>query len=151
MATRWFDDEKQVDHWERPLAAIAPGRGSHRSRQSGLVQRIGKAAFRSGADQSALRTHKDARHRGRGTSALPCPPMAAPILATFRQILMAHDGITHAMRLMNQTSVDWNQGMTTYAMPLGSVFNLKFQWKVNGVIHESMLEDVQCASGTSGR
>ncbi len=25
--------------------------------------------------------------------------------ATFRQILMAHDGITHAMRLMNQTSV----------------------------------------------
>jgi hypothetical protein len=46
---------------------------------------------------------------------------------------------------------DWNQGMTTYAMPLGSVFNLKFQWKINGVIHESMLEDVQCASSTSGR
>ena len=46
---------------------------------------------------------------------------------------------------------DWNQGMTTYAMPLGSIFNLKFLWKANGVIHEAMLKDVQCASGTSGR
>jgi len=46
---------------------------------------------------------------------------------------------------------DWNQGMTTYAMPLGSVFNLKFQWNINGVIHESMLKDIQCASETAGR
>lgn len=46
---------------------------------------------------------------------------------------------------------DWNQGMTTYALPLGSVFNLKFQWNVNGVIHESMLKNIQCAGGTTGR
>jgi len=46
---------------------------------------------------------------------------------------------------------DWNQGMTTYAMPLGSIFNLKFLWKVNGVMHEAMLKDIQCASATSGR
>jgi hypothetical protein len=46
---------------------------------------------------------------------------------------------------------DWNQGMTTYAMPLGSLFNLKFQWSVNGAIHEAMLKDVQCAGETPGR
>jgi hypothetical protein len=46
---------------------------------------------------------------------------------------------------------DWNQGMTSYAMPLGSVFDLKFQWKVKGVIHESVLQNVQCASEISVR
>jgi hypothetical protein len=46
---------------------------------------------------------------------------------------------------------DWNQGMTTYAMPLGSVFNLKFLWKVNGAIHEATLKEVQCAGDTAGR
>lgn len=45
---------------------------------------------------------------------------------------------------------DWNQGMTTYAMPLGSIFNLKFQWQVNGVTHESMLNNIQCANETAG-
>lgn len=44
---------------------------------------------------------------------------------------------------------DWNQGMTTYAMPLGSVFNLKFQWTVNGAIHHAMLKDIQCANETT--
>lgn len=46
---------------------------------------------------------------------------------------------------------DWNQGMTSYAMPLGSVFDLQFQWKVKGAIHESRLENIQCASETSDR
>jgi len=46
---------------------------------------------------------------------------------------------------------DWNQGMTTYALPLGSTFNLKFKWNVKGVTHESMLENIQCASETAGR
>lgn len=44
---------------------------------------------------------------------------------------------------------DWNQGMTTYAMPLGSVFNLKFHWRVNGAIHHATLNDIQCASETA--
>jgi len=44
---------------------------------------------------------------------------------------------------------DWNQGMTTYAMPLGSVFDLKFQWIVNGAIHHAMLNDIQCANETA--
>lgn len=46
---------------------------------------------------------------------------------------------------------DWNQGMTAYAMPLGSTFNLAFKWNVKGVMHESMLENIQCASETAGR
>lgn len=41
---------------------------------------------------------------------------------------------------------DWNQGMTTYALPLGSYFDLQFRWKVNGVMHETTLKDVHCAS-----
>ena len=45
---------------------------------------------------------------------------------------------------------DWNQGMTTYAMPPGSKFNLKFVWEVNGVKHETILEDAQCASAATG-
>lgn len=43
---------------------------------------------------------------------------------------------------------DWNQGMTTYALPPESLFDLKFRWKVNGVKHESMLKNVQCAGTT---
>lgn len=46
---------------------------------------------------------------------------------------------------------DWNQGMTTYAMPLGSTFDLAFKWNVKGVIHESKLENIQCASETAER
>lgn len=46
---------------------------------------------------------------------------------------------------------DWNQGMTTYAMPLGSTFDLKFKWNVKGIMHETTLEKIQCASDTAGR
>jgi hypothetical protein len=46
---------------------------------------------------------------------------------------------------------DWNQGMTTYALPLGSYFDLKFRWKVDGVMHETTLKDVHCAGGTPQR
>ena len=40
---------------------------------------------------------------------------------------------------------DWNQGMTTYALPLGSRFDLKFRWAANGKMHDAMLEGVRCA------
>lgn len=46
---------------------------------------------------------------------------------------------------------DWNQGMTTYALPLGSTFDLKFKWYVKGVMHESTLKNIQCASETTVR
>ena len=34
---------------------------------------------------------------------------------------------------------DWNQGMTTYKLPMGSKFNLKFRWKIKGVLHETQV------------
>jgi len=40
---------------------------------------------------------------------------------------------------------DWNQGMTTYALPLGSVFDLVVSWRVKGTKHEARLENIQCA------
>ncbi|MHB1085250.1 MAG: hypothetical protein ACYCZA_10475 [Thiobacillus sp.] len=46
---------------------------------------------------------------------------------------------------------DWNQGMTTYALPRGSYFDLKFRWKVNGVMHETTLKNAHCAGGTPVR
>lgn len=46
---------------------------------------------------------------------------------------------------------DWNQGMTTYALPLGSVFDLGFVWRVNGVKYETKLESIRCASVESDR
>lgn len=46
---------------------------------------------------------------------------------------------------------DWNQGMTTYALPLGSVFDLGFAWRVKGVKHEARLENIQCASADADR
>ena len=46
---------------------------------------------------------------------------------------------------------DWNQGMTTYALPLGSYFDLQFRWKVNGAMHETTLKNVHCASDTPAR
>jgi len=46
---------------------------------------------------------------------------------------------------------DWNQGMTTYALPLDSTFDLKFKWNVKGVSHEAILKNIQCASDTAGR
>lgn len=46
---------------------------------------------------------------------------------------------------------DWNQGMTTYALPLGSYFDLNLRWKINGVMHETTLENIHCASSTPVR
>ena len=46
---------------------------------------------------------------------------------------------------------DWNQGMTTYALPLGSFFDLGFSWRVKGVKHEARLENIQCASVEADR
>lgn len=39
---------------------------------------------------------------------------------------------------------DWNQGMTTFALPAGSRFDVIFRWKQNGKLHEGKLQHVQC-------
>jgi len=46
---------------------------------------------------------------------------------------------------------DWNQGMTTYALPRGGRFNLKFKWTVKGVTHEGVLSGVRCAANNGSR
>ncbi len=46
---------------------------------------------------------------------------------------------------------DWSQGMTTYALPRGSQFGLKFNWTVKGVTHEEILSGVTCATDSDSR
>ena len=43
---------------------------------------------------------------------------------------------------------DWNMGMTTYALPLGSRFDLHFVWHENGARREAVLRGVRCARET---
>jgi hypothetical protein len=44
---------------------------------------------------------------------------------------------------------DWNMGMTTYALPLGSRFDLRFVWHENGKRREAVLHGVRCAKETA--
>ncbi len=44
---------------------------------------------------------------------------------------------------------DWNQGMTTYHVPRGERFSLRFVWRANGKTFSGTLEEVQCAAETS--
>lgn len=44
---------------------------------------------------------------------------------------------------------DWNMGMTTYALPLGSRFDLRFVWRENSARREAMLHGVRCAKETA--
>ena len=44
---------------------------------------------------------------------------------------------------------DWNMGMTTYALPLGSRFDLRFVWRENGKRREAVLYGVRCAKETA--
>lgn len=46
---------------------------------------------------------------------------------------------------------DWNMGMTTYTLPLGSRFDLKFVWRVDGKRHEAMLPGIQCAAEANNK
>lgn len=39
---------------------------------------------------------------------------------------------------------DWNQGMTTFALPAGSRFDLIYRWKQNGKLQQGKLQHVQC-------
>jgi hypothetical protein len=39
---------------------------------------------------------------------------------------------------------DWNQGMTTFALPAGSRFDVFYRWKQNGKLQEGKLQHVQC-------
>jgi len=44
---------------------------------------------------------------------------------------------------------DWNQGMTTYNVPRGGQFDLRFVWRAGGKQHSGILEQVRCADETS--
>ncbi len=44
---------------------------------------------------------------------------------------------------------DWNMGMTTYALPLGSRFDLRFVWRENGARREAVLYGMRCAKETA--
>jgi hypothetical protein len=44
---------------------------------------------------------------------------------------------------------DWNMGMTTYVLPLGSRFDLRFVWREGGQRREAVLAGVRCATETS--
>ncbi|HCA27819.1 MAG TPA: hypothetical protein DEP05_09345 [Betaproteobacteria bacterium] len=46
---------------------------------------------------------------------------------------------------------DWSQGMTTYVLPRGGRFNLKFKWTVKGVTHEGLLSGIRCAANNGSR
>ena len=41
---------------------------------------------------------------------------------------------------------DWNQGMTTFALPAGSRFDVLHRWKQNGRLYEGKMQNVQCPS-----
>lgn len=41
---------------------------------------------------------------------------------------------------------DWNMGMTTYALPLGSHFDLRFVWREGGQRREAVLSGMRCAT-----
>ncbi|SRR3989338_6001589 len=45
---------------------------------------------------------------------------------------------------------DWNQGMTTFMLPRGSRFDLKFSWTVQGKRQENIMKGVICANDISG-
>jgi hypothetical protein len=44
---------------------------------------------------------------------------------------------------------DWNMGMTTYILPLGSRFDLRFVWREGDQRREAMLSGVRCATEAS--
>ncbi len=43
---------------------------------------------------------------------------------------------------------DWNMGMTTYALPPGSRFDLKFVWREGDKPREAVITGVRCATDT---
>ncbi|MEW6331626.1 MAG: hypothetical protein AB1560_09205 [Pseudomonadota bacterium] len=43
---------------------------------------------------------------------------------------------------------DWNMGMTTYALPPGSRFDLRFVWREAGQRREALLTGMRCATET---
>lgn len=47
------------------------------------------------------------------------------------------------------TPGDWNQGMTTYSVPRGGQFDLRFVWRTGGKQHSGILEQVRCADEKS--
>ncbi len=43
---------------------------------------------------------------------------------------------------------DWNMGMTTYALPPGSRFDLKFVWREGDKPREAVMTGIRCATDT---
>lgn len=46
---------------------------------------------------------------------------------------------------------DWNMGMTTFALPPGSRFDLKFTWHADGKRHEAVMTGVRCATDKTSK
>lgn len=44
---------------------------------------------------------------------------------------------------------DWNQGMTSYSVPRGGHFDLRFAWQAGGKTHSGKLEQIRCADEAS--
>ncbi len=46
---------------------------------------------------------------------------------------------------------DWNMGMTTYALPLGSRFDLQFTWREGDKRRAAWLRGLRCATDDTGK
>jgi len=44
---------------------------------------------------------------------------------------------------------DWNQGMTSYSVPRGGTFDLRFAWRAGAKTHSGKLEQLRCADEAS--
>jgi hypothetical protein len=86
------------------------------------------------------------------------PPRAIRSKADW-ELLWKQQGVTESARIAftwaqlptTQTFApgDWNQGMTTYRVPRGGRFDLRFVWRSGGKTHSGTLEQVQCADERS--
>ncbi|HWR75605.1 MAG TPA: hypothetical protein VN283_00170 [Thiobacillus sp.] len=73
--------------------------------------------------------------------------------------LWKHQGVPEAARIAftwaqfpaTQTFApgDWNQGMTSYSVPRGGTFDLRFVWRSGAKIHTGKLEQLRCADEPS--
>jgi hypothetical protein len=43
---------------------------------------------------------------------------------------------------------DWQQGFTTIDLPREATFDFIYKWKLDGVMHLGVLENIQCAPET---
>jgi len=82
------------------------------------------------------------------------PPRAIRSKSAWERLWKQH-GVAEAARIAfnwaqfpaTQTFApgDWNQGMTTYSVPRGGQFDLRFVWRAGGKTFSGTLEQVKCA------